>query len=175
MWTRTVVFSLAVATLVANVSDAEACSCVLDVPAAEGLSQAERTEQFHKAYRANVRKQFDESFAIFSAEVIALAPDMITFNVEDVWKGDLPRVLSMKGVPDLAAHPRTVLSSCDYIFKSGKKYLVVAYGSSVETMMTKACTATGEIPPDGRPMSILTQAIAALDELVPVRLKPRDR
>jgi hypothetical protein len=167
MWKPVTVACVALFALSANASSAEACSCVLDVPPTQGLSQAETAEHFRKAYRAHVRKQFEESYAIFSAEAIALAPDRITFLVQDVWKGDLPGELSMKGFPDLAVYPRETISSCDYFFSAGKKYLVVAYGSSLETMTTKPCTATGELFGNG--------AIATLDELVPVRLKPRER
>jgi hypothetical protein len=154
--------------LAANVADAGACSCVIAPPPPPGLSQAERTEHFRKTYRAHVRKQFDEAYAIFSAEVIALGPDRITFRVEDVWKGDLPRELTMKGVPDPAVYPLEMISSCDYIFKARVKYVIVAYGSSVENMMTKPCTSTGEL------VFSVNETILALDDLVPARLKPKD-
>jgi hypothetical protein len=172
--TGATILLLILAALAAGAADSEACSCVIDPPPPAGLSQAERTEHFRKAYRAHVRKQFEESYAIFSADVIALAPDRITFRVEDVWKGDLPKELSMKGVPDPAVYPLETFSSCDFIFKARGKYLIVAYGSSVENMMTKPCTSTGLIPQDARPMFTVNETILALDELVPARLKPKD-
>jgi len=171
MW-KSVIVACAFFAISAHAASAQACSCVLDIPPTQGLSQTERAENFRKAYRAHVRKQFEEAFAIFSAEAIAVGRGKVTFRVEDVWKGELPHELTMAAPIDLSEDPTAVIASCDYFFKSGKKYVVVAYGSSVATMMTKPCTSTGEIPPDKRPMFIRNETIAALDELVPVRLKP---
>ncbi len=174
MWKPVTVACVVFFALGANAPPAEACSCVIDPAPPPGLAQAQRTEHFLKAYRAYVRKQFEESYAIFSAEAIAVGRGKVMFRVEDVWKGELPRELTMDAAIDPSEDPTAFTSSCDYFFKSGKKYLVVAYGSSVATMMTKPCTSTGEIPPDRRPMFIRNQTITMLDELVPERLKPRD-
>jgi hypothetical protein len=174
MWKPVTVACMAFLALAATAPSAEACSCVLDVPPAQGSSQAERSEQFRRAYRAHVRKQFEESYAIFSAEAIAVGRGKVTFRVEDVWKGDIPRELTMAAAIDPNEDPTAGYSSCDFLFTSGKKYLIVAYGSSA-AMMTKPCTSTAEIPTDGRPIFIGNETIAMLDELVPVRLKPRYR
>ena len=129
MWKHAVVvLSLALAGLAFGVSEVEACSCV------NGLS-----------YREHVRKQFGEAYAVFSAEAIAVGRDTVTFRLDDVWKGELPRELSMEAAPDPNVYPTASISSCDYFFKAGARYLIFAYGSSVATMKTKPCTPTGEL------------------------------
>jgi hypothetical protein len=72
MWKPVTVACVAVFALGANAPSAEACSCVIDPAPLSGLSQAQRTEHFLKAYRAHVRKQFEEAYAIFSADAMGV-------------------------------------------------------------------------------------------------------
>ena len=150
MWKNALaVVALAPIGLVFAVSQVEACSCVTGP----------------QTYREHVRKQFGEAYAIFSAEAIAVGRDTVTFRVDDVWKGELPRELSMEAAPDPNLYPTAPISSCDYLFKAGTRYLIFTYGSSLATMKTKSCTPTGEL--------MMNAAVSILDELAPVRSKPK--
>jgi len=169
MWKQgAVVLALTLAGLAFGVSEVEACSCVIGPVAPAGLSREEQLEHFRKSLREHVRTQFGEAYAIFSAEAIAVGRDTVTFRLEDVWKGELPRELSME-----AATPTTSISSCDYFYKPGTRYLIFAYGSSVATMKTKSCTPTGELIDRAGGPYLTNEAMATLDELVPVRSKPK--
>jgi hypothetical protein len=175
MWKHAVVvLSLTLVGLAFGVSEVEACSCVIGSGAPAGLSREEQSEHYRKSYREHVRQQFGEAYAIFSAEAIAVGRDTVTFRLDDVWKGELPRELSMAAAPDPNVYPTASISSCDYFFKAGTRYLIFAYGSSVATMKTEPCTPTGELAIDfagGADVRIWT--METLDELVPVRSKPK--
>jgi hypothetical protein len=169
-----VALSLTLAGLAFGVSQVEACSCVIGSGAPAGLSHEEQSEHNRKSYREHVRRQFAEAYAIFSAEAIAVGRDAVTFRLHDVWKEELPRELSMEAAPDPNVYPTGSISSCDYFFRAGTRYLVFAYGSSAATMKTKPCTPTGELKIDLAVGTYVTNAtVATLDELVPVRSKPK--
>jgi hypothetical protein len=175
MWKHAVVvLSLTLAGLAFGVSEVQACSCVIGSAAPAGLSREQQSEHDRKSYSDHVRRQFGEAYAIFSAEAIAVGRDTVTFRVDDVWKGNLPRELSMEAVPDPNVHPRASVSSCDYFFKAGTRYLIFAYGPSVAAMKTKPCTPTGELTFHVAGAAYVTNAtMVTLDELVPVRSKPK--
>jgi hypothetical protein len=175
MWKHAVVvLSLTLAGLAFGVSEVEACSCVIGSGAPAGLSREEQSEHYRRSYREHVRKQFGEAHAIFSAEAIAVGRDSVTFRLDVVWKGELPRELSMEAAPDPNVYPTASISSCDYFFTAGTRYLIFAYGSSVATMKTKPCTPTGELKFDFAGGAYVTNStMATLDELVPVRSKPK--
>ncbi len=123
MWKHAVVvLSLTLAGLAFGVSEVEACSCVIGSGAPAGLSREEQSEHYRRSYREHVRKQFGEAYAIFSAEAIAVGRDTVTFRLDDVWKGELPRELSMEAAPDPNVYPTALISSCDYFFKAGTRY-----------------------------------------------------
>src|SRR5688572_26686954 len=175
MWKHAVVvMSLTLLGLAFVVTEVEACACVTGPGAPAGLSREEQSEHNRKSYREHVRKQFGEAYAIFSAEAIAVGRDTVTFRLDDVWKGELPRELSMAAAPDPNVYPTASISSCDYVFKAGTRYLIFAYGSSVATMKTEPCTPTGELKIDFAGDAYVTNStMATLDELVPVRSKPK--
>lgn len=175
MWKHAVVImSLTLVGLAFGVSEVAACSCVIGSPAPAGLSGEEQSEHYRKSHHQHVRKQVGEAYAIFSAEAIAIGPDTVTFRLDDVWKGELPRELSMAAASDPNVYPTATFSSCDYFFKAGTKYLIFAYGSSVATMKTKPCTPTGELKVDSAGGAyVRNSTMAALDELVRVRSKPK--
>ena len=175
MWKHAlVVLALPLVGLTFGVSEVEACACVIGSGAPAGLSPEEQSEHYRKSYREHVREQFGQAYAIFSAEAVAVGRDSVTFRLDDVWKGELPRELSMPAAPDPNVYPTAPFSSCDYIFKAGTRYLVFAYGSSVATMKTKPCTPTGELKVDSAGGAyVRNSTMAALDELVRVRSKPK--
>jgi hypothetical protein len=173
MWKHAVVvLSLTLAGLAFGVSEVQACACVTGSAAPAGLSREAQSEHDRKSHSDHVRTQFGEAYAIFSAEAIAVGRDTVTFRVDDVWKGNLPRELAMEAAPDPNVYPTASISSCDYVFKVGTRYLIFAYGSSVATMKTKPCTPTGELRFD-LVASVTNSTMATLDALVPVRSKPK--
>ena len=113
MWKHAfVVLSLTLAGLAFGVSEVQACACVTGSGAPAGLSREEQSEHNRKSYSDHVRKQFGEAYAIFSAEAIAVGRDTVTFRLDDVWKGHLPRELSMEAAPDPNVYPTASISSC---------------------------------------------------------------
>ena len=71
-----------------------------------------------------------------------------TFQVEEVWKGDVGAVAVVNGGPGLSeleaarAQGQEVFSSVDRTFESGSRYLVVSYGREGATLSDNACSAT---------------------------------
>ena len=175
MWKHAaVVLSLTMAGLALGVSEVQACACVTGPGAPAGLSREEQSAHNRKVYSDHVRKQFAEAYAIFSAEAIAVGRDTVTFRLDDVWKGHLPRELTMEAPPDPNVYPSAPFSNCDYLFKAGTRYHIFAYGSSVATMKTKPCTPTGELKVDSADLKYVRNlTMAILDDLVPVRSKPK--
>lgn len=141
------------------VSRVEACSCVTGV--------------VPQTYPEHVRQQFGEAYAVFSAEAVAVGRDSVTFRLIDVWKGELPRELSMEAAPDPDIYPDASSSSCDYLFRAGRRYLIFAYGASVATMKTRSCTPTGQLMMIGE-QYVSDATVAILDALVPGRSKPKE-
>jgi hypothetical protein len=118
-------FSLAAA------DSALACACV--VP---------REPPTPEEARAALVKDFNEAFAVFTAEVVAADMFEVTLKIDKLWKGGLGgrvvmRTGAIKGEGGLYS-----VSSCDYSFTRGEKYLIFAYGDAAETMQARACTRT---------------------------------
>ncbi len=81
---------------------------------------------------------------VFSGEVIQLDDFKVAFRVEKVWKGKTLKEINMStGAVDKGDGTK-VISSCDYGFEMGKRYLVYATGSG-EKMRTSECTGTGQL------------------------------
>jgi hypothetical protein len=119
----------------------EACSCI----------DARKTEE---QVDAEFRAQYARAMAVFVGRVTSQDAYDATFDVEQVWKGDLSvRVTLQTGAKP--ADPNTVIiSSGDYRFAAGRTYLVFAYGTA-SRMKSECCTPTNE----------LTLAAKALEQL----------
>lgn len=117
---------------VAAADSALACMCI--VP---------REPPTPEQARAALVKDFNEAFAVFTAEVVAGDVFEVTLKIDKLWKGGLRggevvmRTGAIKGEGGLYG-----VSSCDYDFTRGEKYLIFAYGDSAETMKTHDCTRT---------------------------------
>lgn len=108
--------------------------------------------------RARLVKDFHEAFAVFSGEVIALDRFKVKFKVDKLWKGDFgDEIIMSTGAKDNGDGTYTT-SSCDYHFKLGEKYLVYAYGVSVEEMQAHVCTRTSTL-------NYVEQEMKELDEV----------
>lgn len=92
--------------------------------------------------RAALVKDFNEAFAIFTGEVVESDHLTVKFKVDKLWKGNLgDEVIMPTGAVKLDNGMYSV-SSCDYTFTRGERYLVFAYGDSAEKMQARACTRT---------------------------------
>ena len=103
-----------------------------------------------------------------------------TFQVEEVWKGDVGVVAVVNGGPGLSeleaarAQGQEVFTSVDRTFESGSRYLVVSYARDGALLSDNACSATRAFTADleqHRPDSAYAPVAAAApdtgDEGVP--------
>lgn len=113
--------------------------------------------------RAALVKDVDGALAIFSGEVIELDALKLKFKIDKLWKGELGDEIVMSTGAKIIGDKTHGLSSCDYRFKKGEKYLVFAYSSrheDVAEMQARECTRT-------KVLRYAEQEMVSLDELVP--------
>jgi hypothetical protein len=133
---RNLVLALITALLAAAPSrDAAACVCFFETIDERGDRQV--TEE--------VRTELRRAVAVFVGEVIARDTLTVTFDLERVWKGELEKKLTMSTGAVANADGTVSISSCDYSFTLGEKYLVFAYGRSLTDMRASQCTHTAPL------------------------------
>jgi hypothetical protein len=117
---------------------AGACTCFTS-------PEPQTSAQITREIAVEVRK----ATAVFSGKVVARAPLTVTFLVDSVWKGSVGRRFEMASGAISDAHG-SITSSCEFLFETGKTYVVFAYGSSRQTMHASQCTFTNalEFAPD---------------------------
>jgi hypothetical protein len=108
----------------------EACSCI-DVP---------RTDEQRDA---DFRAEYGRAIAVFVGRVILDDGYEATFEVQQVWKGDLSERVTLQTGERRANPDRVTISSADYHFGAGKTYLVFAYGT-VSRMKSQCCSPTSD-------------------------------
>ena len=115
-----------------SAEQASACVCVLlENPTSEEV-------------KARFTHELKEASVVFSGEVTHLDKFKVKFKVEKVWKGDTAEEITMlTGTKDNDDGTITI-SSCDYRFELGEKYVVYARGSG-EKLRTYQCTGTGRM------------------------------
>ena len=92
--------------------------------------------------RAALVKDFTEALAVFTGEVVEIDPLTVKFKVDQLWKGNLGDEVVMPTGAMKLDNGMYSISSCDYTFTRGEKYLVFAYGDTAEEMQARACTRT---------------------------------
>jgi hypothetical protein len=120
---------LAGISILALVRPTEACSCI-DVV---------RTEE---QVTADFRAEYGRAVAVFVGRAIASDVYQATFEVEQVWKGDLGERVTLETGVKPADSNIFVLSSDDRHFAAGTTYLVFAYGTTA-----RMCRATVILTP----------------------------
>jgi hypothetical protein len=110
-------------------SDAEACVC-FEVP---------RSRAQQKQY---IEKELQQAVAVFLGEVVATDSLKATFKINRVWKGKLGAEVTIRTGARAEAGGVFVWDSCDWSYQRGQRYLIFAYGSSVEEMKAMKCTPT---------------------------------
>jgi hypothetical protein len=76
--------------------------------------------------------------------VISLDLLTVRFRVEKIWKGDEAKEIRMLTGTKYNGDGTYTMTSCDYPFRLGKKYLLYAYGPS-EKLITGACSRTSPL------------------------------
>lgn len=107
-----------------------------------------------KEIRAAIAKEFDQSIAVFSGEVIELDTYKVRFRITKLWKGDAQEEITMSTGTVKIDEKHSRSSSCDYRFKSGEKYLVYARKFEAGLVAYK-CTGTKPLANAGRDITEL--------------------
>jgi len=97
-----------------------------------------------------IEQALAEAQAVFVGTVthVQYSGRMATFQVEEVWKGDVGAVAVVNGGPGLSeleaarAQGQEVFTSVDRTFESGRRYLVVSYARDGALLSDNACSAT---------------------------------
>ena len=108
--------------------------------------------------KADVAYDLKESFAVFSGSVIAVDLFTVRFRVERSWKGKLGQVIEFSTGRQRTPDGSISMSSCDYSFTPGMRYVVFATGTSVKTMQAGQCGGT-------QPLTQAADTLIFLDEL----------
>ncbi len=141
MKSRVVLALLVLSGITLSSRDLEACSCVVGPPVQR--TESELTEM--------VRKERDDALAVFAGKVIARDTFTITFEVDRVWRGAVPKKLSFPtGAKDMGNGAVTIsVSSCDFHFELGSSYLVFGAGASLTNLGASKCTLTSPLKDAG--------------------------
>ena len=110
----------------------EACSCV-DVA---------RTQD---QVAADFRSEYGRAVAVFVGRAISDHAYEAAFEVQQVWKGDLGKRVTLETGVKPANPDIITVNSDDLHFAAGKTYLVFAYGTK-SRMKSQCCSPTYEIP-----------------------------
>lgn len=140
---RITFISLALLFLMSAAENSFACSCAPSIG----------------PVKAQVKEAFKKSTAIFSGEVISIAPTSehqvtVTMRVGKSWKGKLAKEITITTAANSAM--------CGYGFEAGKTYLVYAFGAN-DSLMTTICSRTK--------LSSNTQDITHLNKLKRQKVK----
>ncbi|GAA0375757.1 hypothetical protein [Bacillus horti] len=139
--TRKLLLILSVATLIFtfNPNSTSACSCAEPRPVEEALE--ERTAVFSGKVK-------DIYIANKGLTLSSVDPVMVTLDVYEVWKGDVPQTVIIETVRFTA--------SCGYDFSVGEEYIVFAYGEP-DALKTGLCERT-------KPLDAASEELAVLGE-----------
>ncbi len=119
--------------LLLSFETASACSCI-------GFVKPPTPKEVRMQFNNDLKR----ASVVFSGEVIQLDEFKVAFRVEKVWKGETVEEITMSTGTINKGNGIITVSSCDYSFKIGEKYLVYATGEG-EKMQTYKCTGTGEL------------------------------
>ena len=123
---------LASVSILAAPRSTEACSCV-DVA---------RTQE---QVAADFRSAYGRAVAVFVGRAIRDDAYEAAFEVQQVWKGDVGKRVTLETGVKPANPDITAVTSGDLHFAVGQTYLVFAYGTKSH-MKSQCCSPTHEIP-----------------------------
>lgn len=124
---------LTVAASILSSRDAAACQCFI-----------ESVQKTDTQLVEVVRTDRDKALAVFAGTVIDQNTFSVTLEVERAWKGPAVKVLTLSTSAKVYEDGNIGISSCDYPFKTGGKYLVFANPTeqSSSEMRATSCTLT---------------------------------
>jgi hypothetical protein len=67
------------------------------------------------------------------------------FKVDRVWKGKVPREVSMRSPAELDVDGTVTTNTCEIDFPPGEAFLVFAYGAPTEPMRAPRCSYTSAL------------------------------
>jgi len=114
--------------------------------------------------RAILRREFNQSIAVFAGEVVEIDEFNVKFKISKMWKGDSTNELTMSTGRIKIDETHVRSSSCDYRFKLGEKYLVYA-GKFEGGLVAYKCTGT-------KPFADAERDLKELDNLNPSPYQP---
>lgn len=105
-------------------------------------------------------KEFEDAITVFSGEVITADTSRVRIKVEKIWKGDFKEEITLStGARKIAASRGSgedliSVSTCDYRFEIGKKYLVFAKINEGK-MLARRCGGTDLLEDSGRTIAYI--------------------
>jgi hypothetical protein len=103
-----------------------------------------------------VKTEFDRAVAVFSGEVVKENIVTATFKIAHVWKGKLgPEVTLSTGAQ--VTNGIATVSTCDWTYEKGRRYLIFTYGTSLADMKASQCTPTIELEHADRTLAVLRE------------------
>ena len=79
--------------------------------------------------RANMLIAFEKATSVFTGEVVSVDLLKVKFKVDKIWKGEEANEITMLTLNKLYTDGTLTVSSCNYRFDKGVKYLIYAYGN----------------------------------------------
>jgi hypothetical protein len=108
--------------------------------------------------RAGIAKEFNESAAVFSGEVVAVDAFSIEFKVIRSWKGAPAEDITLStGAKKIDENYYRGPSDCVFSFIAGEKYLVYARRADGGELTAYKCTRTNLLANSGRDMKELNR------------------
>jgi hypothetical protein len=92
--------------------------------------------------KAAIVKEFNDAAMVFSAEVLTQDTFQVKFRTITIWKGDAFQQLTLSTGAKKIGEAYVRVSSCDYRFKIGEKYLVYARIDDDYELVARSCTRT---------------------------------
>lgn len=72
---------------------------------------------------------FEKATSVFTGEVVSVDLLKVKFKVDKIWKGEEANEITMLTLNKLYTDGTLTVSSCNYRFDKGVKYLIYAYGN----------------------------------------------
>lgn len=91
-----------------------------------------------------MKRAMAEAPAVFVGQVVSTTNEdrWAVVDVEEVWKGDVPERVEVRGGPADPPGRLSVVSSVDRDFKNGRRYLFVPYRRKGDVFLDNICTRT---------------------------------
>ena len=148
---KTIALILFISLLYIHTPNQPSSSSVCGCPGEPSTTDEER--------RAAAVREFTRASAVFSGEVVEFDMLKTKVKVDRLWKGEKTEEINMVTGAIKIGDDYYGLSSCDYHFKVGKKYLIYAYETALG-LKTHACSRT-------RPIEYAEQEMEELEEFTP--------